>query len=360
MPQAPLIELPVNEQLQNDFAQLLEKSFTKEITVSSLVVGEIVRIDRDSLLVDIGGKYEGVVPMKEINECDNAEQLRSQFSVNQVREFFVLKDLEDEFQYILSVRRVESVKNWERLAELKEASELLEATIIGPTKGGMLATVMGLKGFIPASQLRVTRALDELAGETLPVKVLEVDRSRNKLILSHRQAVFEMKAAQRSETLASLREEQIVTGEIVKVTDFGVFVDINGIDGLLPLSEITWQRIKHPSDVLVLGQEVTVQVLNIDLDRQRISLSLKRLEADPWDDVEHLMSVGSTMTGKLSKPLANGILVELLPGVEAYCPYDDRGERLFHQVEEGRFEVMSMAIADRRITLSYLGSTDEA
>jgi len=347
-----LLDLPVNETLQADFAALLEKSFTTEMRMGGLSLGEIIRIEKDGLLVDIGGKYEGYVPMKEIHNCNTAEDLQYEFKVHQSREFFVLRDNEEAHQYVLSIRRVQQVKNWEMLAEAKESQVTIQATVIGVTKGGMLATAMNIKGFIPSSQLRVTKNLDELPGEELPVKVLEVDSNRNKLILSHRQAIFEQKAAMRAETLKQLQEGDIVKGEVVKVTDFGVFVDINGIDGLLPLSEITWRRIKHPSDVLSLGEHVTVQVLTIDHERQRISLSLKRLEADPWTTVDTVFNVGQVLEGRISKQLASGTLAELIPGVEAYCSYGSHG-RIFENDETYMFEIVSIASDDRRITLAY-------
>jgi small subunit ribosomal protein S1 len=345
-------EPEVSEASKQDFASLLEKSLKKEVKEGGLALGEVLRVEKDGLLVDIGGKYEGFVPMKEISSCNTAEELQEQFQLNQVLECYVLRVQEDHASYLLSLRRVQTVKSWEVLIEYRDNQNTLEATVLGITKGGMLANVLGVKGFIPASQLRVTKSLDELTGDVLPVKVLEVDRARNKLILSHRQAVFEQKAAMRNETLSKLEEGTVVTGEVVKVTDFGVFVDINGIDGLLPLSEITWCRIKHPSDVLALGIQVTVRVLSIDMTRQRISLSLKRMEQDPWERVETLVKDGDRLEARVSKCLASGVLAELIPGVEAYCPYAQHG-RIFEVDTVYPFEVISMAVADRRITLDY-------
>ncbi|XVJ50863.1 MAG: 30S ribosomal protein S1 [Vampirovibrio sp.] len=346
------LTLPVNESLEADFAALLEKSFNVEVRMGALSMGSILRVDKESLLVDIDGKYEGVVPMKEIPNAHTSEDLAEQYQVGDHLEFFVLRDNEEHHQYVLSLRRVQQVKSWETLSEAKEAQTTMQATILGVTKGGILASVMNIKGFIPASQLRVTKSLDDLSGEELPVKVLEVDSNRNKLILSHRQAVFEMKAAMRADTLKQLEEGTIVTGEVVKITDFGVFVDINGIDGLLPLSEITWRRIKHPGDVIRLGEQVTVQVLTVDHERQRISLSLKRMEADPWTVVDEMFQAGQEVEGRISKQLASGVLAELASGVEAYCAYGQHG-RVFEQDATYTFEIVSIASYDRRITLAY-------
>jgi small subunit ribosomal protein S1 len=349
---AQLLDLPVNESLQANFAAMLESSFDQEVRMGALSFGEIIAVEKDSLLVDISGKYEGIVPMKEIHGCNTSQDLADNYKVGDRQEFFVLRDNEEGHHFILSQRRVHQVKNWESLATARDERETLQATVLGVTKGGMLATVMNIKGFIPSSQLRVTKALDELPGEELPVKVLEVDSNRNKLILSHRQAVFEMKAAMRADTLKQLEEGAIVTGEVVKITDFGVFVDINGIDGLLPLSEITWRRIKHPSDVLNLGEMVTVQVLSIDHERQRISLSLKRMGTDPWNTVDEVFQLRQIVEGRISKQLASGALAELIPGVEAYCSYGQHG-RIFEPDQSYTFEIVSIASADRRITLAY-------
>lgn len=348
----PVLEPAQQQALAADFASLLEKSFHSEITIGSLSVGEIIKVDKESLLIDISGKYEGVVPMKEVPDCDTAEQLNQLFQAGQRMDFFVVKDNEEHAHYLLSLRRVSFVKNWETLQQHKEKQENITATLLGLTKGGMLASVLNIKGFIPASQLRGSKPIEEMVGETLPVKVLEVDRHRNKLILSHRMAVFEQKAQLRAETLKTLAEDTTVTGEVVKITDFGAFIDINGVDGLLPLSEITWQRIKHPSDVLALGDVLSVTVLTIDHERQRISLSLKRMQPDPWSLVAVEFTPKQRIEAVVSKQLVSGVLVELMPGVEAFCPYAQHG-RIFEIGTSYPFEVLSIAPSDRRVTLAY-------
>jgi small subunit ribosomal protein S1 len=344
----------VSGQIQQDFASLLEKSFQSELKPGGIVVGEILKLEKDGLLVDVGGKSEGFAPLKELPGCYNLEELNKQYAVGQVKEFFILREYDEEIQFLLSVRRVAASKSWETLAELKEANQTVEVTVTGMTKGGILVNIMDLKGFIPASQLRVAKTLNELVGDVLPAKILEVDKAKNKLILSHRVAIFEQKAAMRSDTLNRLTEGEVVKGEIVKITDFGVFVDINGIDGLLPLSEITWRRIKHPSEVLQLGTKITVSVLTVDKELQRISLSLKRLETDPWVTVTEHFQVGQKVVGRVSKMLTSGILAELMPGVEAYCSYEPGGK--FYYIDESyEFEIVSISVGERKITLEFRG-----
>jgi ribosomal protein S1 len=346
-----VLDLAINESMRASFAELLEKSFAEEVSPASLCLGEVLSVERDGLLVDVGGKYEGFIPMKEIPNCDNQEQLDAFYSAGQTIECFTLRDDEDSLRYVLSLRKVNQFKQWDVLAEAKDSNETLEATIIGPTKGGMLASVLGMKGFIPSSQMRMNRNNEDMTGQVMAVKLLEVDRNRNKLILSHRVAMQEQRQQLRALTLTQLVEGSVVTGDVVKITDFGVFIDINGVDGLLPLSEITWRRIKHPSDVLALGQTITVQILTLDHERQRISLSLKRMEADPWTLVDERFSIGQVIDVPVSKCLASGVLVEMLPGVEAFCPYGEQGKAFYVVNDNYSFEVVSIHAEERRLTL---------
>jgi small subunit ribosomal protein S1 len=333
-----------------EFAALLEESFKTEPRAGEVVVGEVLKVQKDGLVVDMGGKSEGFVPVKEIpGQADGL----GQFQAGMVCEFFFVRALEEDDVVILSVRRVAAYKTWDQLKALKDESQTLEATVTGVTKGGVIVQVLELKGFVPASQLRVAKPLPEVVGDVIPVKILEVDKNKNKLILSHRAAIFEQKAALRAETISRLQSGDIVEGEIVKVTDFGVFIDIQGIDGLLPLSEITWQRINHPSQILALGQRLTVKVLTVDQAQQRISLSLKRMQEDPWEQVPNLFNNGDMVNGRVSKQLASGVLAELTPGVEAFAPYENGGKQ-YRFDEVCQFEILSIYTSDRRITLKYI------
>jgi small subunit ribosomal protein S1 len=349
----------ISDEQRTNFADLLEQSFQKPLIPGSVCVGEVLKVDKDGLMVDVGGKCEGFVPLKEITECDSYEALKVAYKPGQVVELFVMRSfLDNDSQYLLSTRRVTSFKTWERLKDLKDQNQTVEITVTNLTKGGLLVNVLGLKGFVPASQLRIAKPITEVIGDTLPAKILEVDKSKNKLILSHRQAVFEQKAAMRAETLDRLHEGEIVEGEVVKITDFGAFIDINGIDGLLPLSEISWKRIKHPSESLVIGQMLTVRVLTVDKELQRISLSLKRMEADPWDLVTTRFAIGENVVSRVSKMLSSGILVELMPGVEAFCAFDPHG-KFYYMDTFYAFEIVAIAAEERRITVEFRGDVDQ-
>lgn len=353
--------LDITDELRERFENLLAKTRDAEPVATELALGEILSMDKDGMRVDIGGKSEAVCPMREIPGCMNLEELEQQYKVGQAIEFYVMseQDRDDDSPYYrVSLRRVNAFKNWDQVDQLQSDDAIIEVTVTGATKGGVLVQVMDLKGFVPASQIRVAKTLPELVGETLQVKILEVDKTKNKLILSNRAAVFETYAAQRLQTLQALEEGDIVEGAIVKMTHFGVFIDINGIDGLLPLSEISWRRVQHPSDALQLGDKVRVQVLNIDLDRQRISLSKKRLEADPWDTLTDHVSVGDEVTAPITKQLNSGVLAEILPGVEAYCHVSSRPDP-FEMGERYVFKIVSIYQDDRRITLKWVSDDVE-
>ena len=355
-----LLDSPVptaNQALRESFAGLLEKSFQKELVPGTIHVGEIIRVEKDGLMMDIGGKSEGFVPLKEAGGIYSYDELAQKYQVGQIHDCYILSENDnDSIYYRLSLRRVAVLKGWDVMQEKMQRGEIVDATITGITKGGVLVNVMNLKGFIPASQLRIGKSIDDLIGETVPTKILEVDLQKNKLILSNRSAVFEAKAALRAETLQQLKEGDLVEGDIVKVTDFGVFVDINGIDGLLPLSEISWQRIAHPSHLLQLGDRVNVVVLTVDHAQQRISLSKKRLEKDPWETVTEHFAVGDELNGNVTKILGSGVLIEMMPGVEAYCPLHGR---IYDVGNRHRFNVVSINVPERRLTLNYVGDATD-
>ncbi len=346
-----IFEQEDRSEVQEAFAQMLEESFHRSLTPGNVIVGEILKVEKDFLVIDIGGKCEGHVPFKELPNARSGDDLSAMYQPGQVREFYILRDFDEDAPFLLSLKRVDMWKDWDELRRLHETNEVLNVTVCGTTRGGVLVQALSLKGFIPASQLRIAKTLEELVGDSIPAKLLEVDKSKNKLILSHRAAVFEAQAERRSATLSNLSEGLEVDGEVVKITHFGAFVDINGIDGLLPLSEISWRRLKHPSDVLTLGQRVKVQVLAIDRELERISLSMKRLMPDPWETVLQRFKEGDAVSGQISKLLNSGFLAELEPGIEAFCSYYQTERDKLILGDNFPFKIVSIAAFDRRITL---------
>lgn len=300
----------------DEFERLLEESFTSKLSVADVVRGQLVKKENDGYLVDIGAKSEGFLPVKEI-----PTSMVDELKLGDCKEFYILKEEEDEKNgMILSLKRVACAQAWQTLQNAKISGETVMAKVVSLVKGGVIVEVNDLRGFIPASQLRTGMPFDGLMNQEIEVKVLEADAKRNKLILSQRQALAEQREQLVDEVISNLEVDQVVEGEVVRIADFGAFIDINGVDGLLPISEISWQRIKHPSDVLTLGQKIEVKVLKIDEDLKRISLSLKRIGDNPWEEIEDKFEEGQIITGTVNKVTSFGAFINIFPGVEALLP----------------------------------------
>ena len=301
----------------DEFEKLLEESFSNGHSVADIVEGTVLRKDQDGYLISVrGAKTEAYLPNKEISSAEEAAPLE----IGDVKEFYVLKEEHDEDGMLLSLKRLAFAQAWAQLNDAKVQGDTILAKVVSVVKGGVLVDVADLKGFIPSSQLRTGAPFDGLIGQDIEVKVLEADAKRNKLILSQRQAVAEQREQVVDEIISQLEVGSVVKGEVVRIADFGGFIDINGVDGLLPISEISWQRIKHPSDVISLGQELEVKILKIDMDMKRISLSLKRMGENPWESIENEFKEGQVIKGTVNKVTSFGAFINIYPGVEALLP----------------------------------------
>jgi small subunit ribosomal protein S1 len=279
-----------------------------------LVVGQ----RNNALLVDIGAKSEGIIPNRELDSLD-ASTRESLVEGSEITVFIV--DPEDaNGDLIVSYAQAAKEEDWLRVAALLESQEICSARIIGFNRGGLLAKVGELRGFIPNSQLGRDRQLSDkggesqlqkLAGSEIEAKVIEVDRGRNRLILSERAAEEELRKVKREELLSKLEVGAVCEGRVVNLADFGAFIDIGGIEGLVHLSELSWKRVGNPSEVLKLGETVKVSVLNIDEDRQRLALSLKRLQADPWSSLAEQYQVGQLVEATITKLTKFGAFARL-------------------------------------------------
>ena len=307
----------------DEFEKLLEESFSKGHSVADIVEGTVLKKDQDGYLISVrGAKTEAFLPNKEISAAEEATPLE----IGDEKEFYVLKEEHDEEGMLLSLKRLAFAQAWAQLNDAKVQGDTILAKVVSVVKGGVLVDVADLKGFIPSSQLRTGTPFDGLLDQKIEVKVLEADPKKNKLILSQRQAVAEQRDQVVDNVLSSLEEGQVVKGNVVRITDFGAFVDINGIDGLLPISEISWQRIKHPSDVISLGETLEVKIIKIDTELKRISLSLKRMGEDPWQQIEGQFSEGQVITGTVNKVTGFGAFINIFPGVEALLPVSEMAE----------------------------------
>lgn len=311
----------------DEFEKLLEESFAKSYNVADIVEGIVIRKDQDGYLVSVkGAKTEAILPDREILA---SEESKKALEIGDVKDFYVLKEENDDEPMVLSLKRIACAQAWAQLNDAKTSGDTILAKVVSLVKGGVLVDVADLKGFIPSSQLRTGLPFDGLIDQKIEVKVLEADPKKNKLILSQRQAVAEQRDQVVDDVLASLAEDMVVTGEIVRIADFGAFVDINGIDGLLPISEISWQRIKHPSDVITLGEKIEVKIIKIDNELKRISLSLKRMGENPWQQIEGKFKEGEIINGTVNKITSFGAFINIFPGVEALLPVSEiKGENV--------------------------------
>jgi small subunit ribosomal protein S1 len=297
------------------------------------VTGKVVRIDKDEVLVDIGYKSEGVIPQNELSirrSIDPAEEVQLGEEVDAL----VLTKEDQDGRLILSKKRARFERAWRRIEAAAESGEPVEGTVIEVVKGGLIID-LGVRGFLPASLVDIRRVqnLDEYMGEKIECKVIELNRSRNNVVLSRRAVLEEERKEARQQILDRLQRGEVVTGTISNIVDFGAFVDLDGIDGLIHISELSWGHVNHPSEVLSIGDEVSVKVLDIDRDRQRISLGLKQTQEDPWERVVRTYNVGDVLEGKVTKVVSFGAFVEIMEGVEGLVHISELAQ---HHVENPR------------------------
>ncbi|MGV3724225.1 MAG: 30S ribosomal protein S1, partial [Actinomycetota bacterium] len=274
----------------------------RALTEGQVVTGIVVHIDRDGVLVDVGTKSEGIIPPGELTR-ESGKRPEQIVHVGEEIDVLVLNTDDDEAgQLILSKKRADFEKAWDRVIEAQRDGETLHATVTERVKGGLVVD-LGIRGFVPASHVGTgkVRNLEKYVGMELPLKVIEVDRDRRKVVLSHRLATEQEREAQRHETLSNLAEGQVRPGVVRRITDYGAFVDIGGVDGLLHISEMSWTRIKHPNDVLKVGDEIQVMVLKTNLEQGRISLGLRQILPDPWTEAQERYQPGTLVSGSVTR-----------------------------------------------------------
>jgi small subunit ribosomal protein S1 len=301
--------------LKEDFAALLEETFGHgELTEGSVIKGTVLSIDGDNVLIDVGLKSEGRVPLKEFGASGQAPEIK----VGDVVDVYLERMENRNGEAVLSRERARREEAWTQLEIAFEKTERVTGTIFGRVKGGFTVDLSGAVAFLPGSQVdvRPIRDVGPLMGTPQPFQILKMDRRRGNIVVSRRAVLEESRAEQRSELLANLKEGQVLEGMVKNITDYGAFVDLGGVDGLLHVTDIAWRRINHPSEALSIGQTVKVQVIRYNPETQRISLGMKQLDADPWEGVELKYPVGTKFTGRVSNITDYGAFVELEPGVE--------------------------------------------
>src|SRR5665213_3094820 len=324
-----------------------------------VVTGHVVRIDKDEVLVDIGYKSEGVIAANELSIRKSVDPKDEVHLGEEVDAIVLIKEDQDG-RLIMSKKRARFEKAWRRIEAAAESGEPVEGTVIEVVKGGLIID-LGVRGFLPASLVDIRRVpnLDEYLGTQIETKVIELNRSRNNVVLSRRAVLEEERKEVRQQILDRLQPGLVVEGQISNIVDFGAFVDLDGIDGLIHISELSWSHVNHPSEILTIGDTVKVKVLDIDRDRQRISLGLKQTQEDPWQRIVDTYNVGDELAGKVTKVVTFGAFVEILDGVEGLvhiselAPHHVESPReVVHPGDEIRVRILEIDSERRRLSLS--------
>jgi small subunit ribosomal protein S1 len=345
------------------------KSEMAEVTPlkrGDVVKGKVTKVEDNQALVDVGYKFDGVIPISELSSL-HVDRVSDVLQEGQEVEVKVLRVNDEEDKLILSKRAVDAERAWAELQRKFESGETLEATVADIVKGGLVVDV-GVRGFIPASlvERHFVEDFSDYKGRTLPLKVIEIDPSKNKLILSHKAVLEEEAEKKKQATLESLQEGQVIEGTVQRITDFGAFVDIGGVDGLVHVSELDWNRVEHPSDVLTEGDKVQVKVLKVDRDNERISLSIKETQPGPWEKVRDEIKTGDVVTGTVKRLVSFGAFVEVYPGVEGLVHISQISRKhiatpaeVLEEGQEVRVKVLDMMPEQKRISLSIKDAEQE-
>ncbi|UMZ73892.1 bifunctional 4-hydroxy-3-methylbut-2-enyl diphosphate reductase/30S ribosomal protein S1 [Natranaerofaba carboxydovora] len=349
-----------NEQAKD---KLENNSFEKD----QLVDGEIVKILDTKAFVDIGHKKEAILPHSEVYTKPD-ESLNDIFNEGEKIEAKILKietsrdeGEEEEETVIISKKLVEKEKVWEWLEKIYENGEIIESEVVEEVKGGLIVYLNGLRGFIPASLVErfYVPDLSQYVGKTLRLKVIELDRSRNKVLLSHKDVLDEEYEQKKREVLDKIEEDSIIEGEVKRVTDFGAFIDVGGIDGLCHISEISFDRVEHPTDVLQVGDKVKVKVLNVDKEKEKIALSLKKAMPDPWEKVSEEFNPGDIVEGKVTRTVDFGAFIEVMSGVEGLCHISQlahehvaKTEDVVKEGDKIKVKILDINLEQKRVSLS--------
>jgi len=324
-----------------------------------IVKGTVVKVDKDEVLLDIGYKSEGVIPIRELSIRHDVDP-NEIVTMGEEIEALVLQKEDKEGRLILSKKRAQYERAWGTIEKVKESGGVVSGPVIEVVKGGLILDI-GLRGFLPASlvELRRVRDLQPYVGKSLEAKIIELDKNRNNVVLSRRAWLEETQKEQREDFLANLKPGEVRRGTVSSVVNFGAFVDLGGMDGLVHVSELSWKHVDHPSSVVQVGDEIDVQVLEVDLDRERISLSLKATQQDPWQEFASNHRVGELVYGRVTKLVPFGAFVQVGDGIEGLVHISemavhhvDLPEQVVTPGEELWVKIIDLDLQRRRISLS--------
>jgi len=363
--QSSYIEHDDREYTDEEMHALIDETIT-DFDDGDLVTGTVVQVERDEVLLDIGYKSEGVIPARELSIRKDANPADI-VQIGDEIEALVLQKEDKDGRLILSKKRAAYERAWNEIEKKFEAGENVEGEVIEVVKGGLILDI-GLRGFLPASlvDLRRVKDLHMFLGDRLEARVIEMDRNRNNVVLSRRVVLEEDRKQERQEVLNKLVKGMILPGTVSSIVDFGAFVDLGGIDGLVHISELSWSHVNHPSEVVAVGDKVEVQVLDVDMGRERISLGLKQTQDDPWKQLVKDFQVGVIVDGKVTKIVPFGAFVEIGESVEGLVHISEmaRGhvekpEDVVRVGDQIKVKVMDVDLDRRRISLSIRAANEE-
>ncbi|MED3393381.1 30S ribosomal protein S1 [Bacillus wiedmannii] len=337
---------------------------SKELQVGDVVTGSVTKVEEKQVLVNVGYKTDGVIPISELANV-HIEKASDVVELDQILELKIIKLEEDDL--VLSKRAVDAEKAWVELQDKFTSGHVFDVTVKDIVNGGLVVD-LGVRGFIPASLVEVHYVEDftDYKGKTLAVKIVELDREKNRVILSHK-AVVELELdSKKKEAISSLKEGDVVEGTVQRLTDFGAFVNVGGVDGLVHISQISHERVEQPSEVLEQGQKVKVKVLSVDADTQRISLSIKAAQPGPWENVAGEIKAGDIREGVVKRLVTFGAFVEILPGVEGLVHVSQIANRhvknpneVLEMGQQVKVKVLEVHVAEKRISLSIKETLEE-
>ncbi|MEW6095422.1 MAG: 30S ribosomal protein S1 [bacterium] len=359
----PEIKVELNEEEEKeekieDVEKFYEEGI-KPIEKGMVIDGYVVHVEKEGVLVSIGTKAEGFIPKEELS-TRRFSSPSDIISIGDKIKVYVITTDDGEGNLILSKKRAEIEEAWSKVATAFEENKIISAKVIERVRGGLIVT-LGIKGFIPISELNFIpkRGLNGYLNKTLKLKVIECNREEKKLIFSHKAALEEELKQKKQQVLESLYKGKICKGKVVRITGFGVFVDLGGIDGLIHVSELAYRRIKHPKEIVKVGDKIDVMVLEVDKEKEKISLSLKQTQLDPWQEVSKKFEIGSVVTGKVSRIADSYIFVHLCEGIEGLVPFQELCVKkistpsdVVKEGQEVKVKVLNIKPLERRMSLS--------
>ena len=353
-----------NQVTQNDIggpeelARAYEESI-KNFDEGDIVAGKVVAVDKDEVLLDIGYKSEGVIPARELTIKHDIDP-RQVVQIGEEIEALVTQKEDKEGRLILSKKKAQYERAWGQIEKVMNDEGIVTGTVIEVVKGGLIVDI-GLRGFLPASlvDLRRVRDLHPFVGKKIEAKIIELDRNRNNVVLSRRKYLEEAQSEGRKKFLEELQKGEVRKGTVSSIVNFGAFVDLGGVDGLVHVSELSWRHVEHPSEVVQVGQEVEVEVLDVDLERERISLSLKKTQEDPWRQFARLHAPNEIIDGQVTKLVPFGAFVRVADGVEGLVHISELADRHVETAEQVvtvgqpvQVKIIEVDSERRRISLS--------